>query len=49
LDNLGIDRRTILKTYVKEMGYEDADWIHLPKVRVQWQAVVRMVMNLRVP
>jgi hypothetical protein len=32
---------------VKEIGRYDVEWILLAQVRVPWQAVVNMVMNLR--
>jgi hypothetical protein len=31
--------------YLKGIGREGVGWIHLLQVRVQWQAVVNMVMN----
>jgi hypothetical protein len=34
---------------LKEIGWEDVDWIHLTEVRDHWRAVVNTVMNLRVP
>jgi hypothetical protein len=33
---------------LKEIGCEDVDWIYLAKDKLQWRAVVNMVMNLRV-
>jgi hypothetical protein len=30
-------------------GWEGMDWIHLAQKRNQWLAVVKTVMNLRVP
>jgi hypothetical protein len=39
-DNIKVDRR--------EIGFGDADWIHLAQDRDKWQAVVNTVMNLRV-
>jgi hypothetical protein len=40
-DNIGMDLR--------EMGWEGVYWINLVQDRDQWQALVRMVMKLRVP
>jgi hypothetical protein len=40
-DNIGTDLR--------EIRWEDVDWIHLAEDRNLWRAVVNTVMNLRVP
>jgi hypothetical protein len=40
-DNIRMDLR--------EIGWEDVNWIHLAQDRDQWRAVVNTVMNLRVP
>jgi hypothetical protein len=34
---------------VEERVYEDEDWTYLAQVRVQWRALVNVVMNPRVP
>jgi hypothetical protein len=34
---------------LREIGWEDTDWIHIARDRDQWRAVVNTVMNLRVP
>jgi len=34
---------------VREMGWEDVDWIHLAQNRHQWRTLVNIVMKLRVP
>jgi hypothetical protein len=34
---------------LKEIGYEGVNWIHLAQDRVQWRALVKTVLNLRVP
>jgi hypothetical protein len=34
---------------IREIWIEGANWIQLDHDRVQWQAFVNMVMNLRVP
>jgi len=33
---------------LKEIGYEDGDWIRLAQDRVQWQDLAKSVMNLLV-
>jgi hypothetical protein len=38
-----------IKMDLKEIGIDEANWIQLAEDRVQWQACVNMVMNLRVP
>ncbi|KAJ4447720.1 hypothetical protein ANN_09728 [Periplaneta americana] len=34
---------------LREMGYDDREWINLAQVKDQWRAYVRAGMNLRVP
>jgi hypothetical protein len=34
---------------LREIGWEDVDWIHLAEDRDQWRALVNTVMNLWVP
>jgi hypothetical protein len=41
VDNIKIDLR--------EIGWDDVDWIDLTQDRDQWRALVNTVMNLRVP
>jgi hypothetical protein len=41
VDNIKIDLR--------EIGWDGGDWIDLAKDRDQWRALVKAVMNLRVP
>jgi hypothetical protein len=38
-----------IKTDSKEIGCMGVDWIHLAKGRVQRQALMDMIMELRVP
>jgi hypothetical protein len=38
-----------IKMGLKEIGYEDADWIHLAQDRDQWRALVNAVMSICVP
>jgi hypothetical protein len=40
-DNIRMDLR--------ETGWESGDWMYLAQDRDQWRAVVKTVMNLRVP
>jgi hypothetical protein len=49
LNNLGVDGRIILRRDLKEICWENVDWIHLAQDRDQWQALVNTVMNLWVP
>jgi hypothetical protein len=39
----------IIKLDLKEIGCDGMDWIDLAQNRDQWTALVKMVMNLRVP
>jgi hypothetical protein len=41
VDNIRIDLR--------EIGWDDMDWIDLAENRDRWRALVNTVMNLRVP
>ncbi|KAJ4427596.1 hypothetical protein ANN_25244 [Periplaneta americana] len=38
-----------IKMDLREVGYDDRDWIHLSQDRDLWRAYVRAAMNLRVP
>jgi hypothetical protein len=38
-----------IKRDLRKIVLEDVDWIHLTQNRDQWQAPVKMVMNLQVP
>jgi hypothetical protein len=40
-DNIKID--------IREIGWGGMDWIHLAQDRDRWRALVKMVMNPRVP
>jgi hypothetical protein len=42
-------REDNIRTDLREMVWEDVDWMHLVQERYRWRAVVNMVMNLRVP
>ncbi|KAJ4436345.1 hypothetical protein ANN_18976 [Periplaneta americana] len=38
-----------IKMDLKKVGYNDRDWINLAQDRDQWQAYMRVAMNLRLP
>ncbi|KAJ4443688.1 hypothetical protein ANN_05363 [Periplaneta americana] len=38
-----------IKMYLREVGYDDRDWINLPQDRDRWWTYVRAAMNLGVP
>jgi hypothetical protein len=38
-----------IKSDLREIGLDGANWVHLAQYRVQWRAFVNMVLNLRVP
>jgi hypothetical protein len=40
---------TILKWILREIGWDGVDWIDLAQDRGQWRALVKTVMNFRVP
>jgi hypothetical protein len=40
---------TALKWILREIVWDDMDWIHLAQDRDQWRAPVNTVMKLRVP
>jgi hypothetical protein len=48
---LGSPRRRCedgIKMDLREVSWEDVEWIHLAQGRDRWRAVVNVVMNLRV-
>jgi hypothetical protein len=48
---LGRPRRRCddIRMDLREIGWEDVDWIHLVEDRDQWRALVNTIMNHRVP
>jgi hypothetical protein len=38
-----------IKMYLGEIGWDGREWIELAQDRDQWRALVKTVMNLRVP
>jgi hypothetical protein len=38
-----------IKMNLREIGWDDVDWIDRAKDRDQWRALVNTVLNLRVP
>jgi hypothetical protein len=49
LEYLGVDGRIILRRIFRNWDRECIDWISLVEVRYFWRALVKAVMNLRVP
>jgi hypothetical protein len=43
-----VDGMVILWCVLKEIRYDDMEWMHVVQHTVQWRAVVNTVMNLRV-
>jgi hypothetical protein len=39
----------VIKMDIREIGWDGGDWIDVAQDRDQWRALVRAVMNLRVP
>jgi hypothetical protein len=49
---LGRPRRSLvdnIKVDLREIGWNDINWVDLARDRDQWRPVVNTVMNLRVP
>jgi len=44
-----VDERIILKINLKEIWFEDVDWINLAQDRDSWWALVNTVISLLVP
>jgi hypothetical protein len=47
----GRPRRSLkdnVRMYLKEIGWEGVDWLHLAQNRDQWRALMNTIMNLRV-
>jgi hypothetical protein len=38
-----------MRSDLKEVVWENLDWIHLAQDREQWRVILNTVMNLRVP
>jgi hypothetical protein len=38
-----------IEMVLREIGWDDMDWINMAQDRDQWRARVNMVLNLRVP
>jgi hypothetical protein len=39
----------VLQLDLREIGWDGVDWIDLAQDKDQWRALVKTVMNLRVP
>jgi hypothetical protein len=49
LENGSIDEGTILKTDLKEIGWEGIHWIDLAQDRDKWWTPMSTAVNLQVP
>jgi hypothetical protein len=49
LEDLELDGRVILRRIFRKWDVGVVDWIDLAQVRGRWRALVKAVMNLRVP
>jgi hypothetical protein len=38
-----------IKMDLREVGWDGMDWIYLAQDRYRWRALVKAIMNLRVP
>jgi hypothetical protein len=38
-----------IKIYLREIGWDDVEWIDMTQDRDQWRALVNTVLSLRVP
>jgi hypothetical protein len=47
--NLGVGGEDNIKMDIKEIRCKGADWIQVAQDRLQWRAVVNMIMNVQVP
>jgi len=47
--DLGVDRRIILKWFLKEVMCENMDCVHLAQDGDKWRVVINMVVNVEVP
>jgi hypothetical protein len=46
--DLGIDQMLILKLFLKKIGCEDVDWIHLDLDSSE-KTLVNMILNFKIP
>jgi hypothetical protein len=49
LEDLGVDGSIMLKPVFRKVGWGGTDWTDLAEDRDRWRALVKAVMNLRVP
>jgi hypothetical protein len=48
-ESLVIDGRKIFIRILREIGWEDMDWIHMAQDEDRWRALGNTVMDLRIP
>jgi hypothetical protein len=44
LEDLGVDGKIISEWILKEVVWEDADWMHMAQDRDKWRALVNNIM-----
>ena len=49
LEDPSVDGRIMFKMYLQELGCRGMDWLELAEDRDRWRALVKAVMNRRVP
>jgi hypothetical protein len=45
LEDMELDGKGTIKMDLKEIGWENVDWIHAVQDRNQWRALVNNIMN----
>jgi hypothetical protein len=48
-EDLDVDGKIYIKMYLREIGCEVVDWMHLARDRDQWRVLLNTVMKIRVP
>lgn len=48
-EDRGVDGIMILKRDLKDIGWEDVDWMTVTRDKVKWPYLLQIVVNLQVP